>query len=283
MIMVAEMTGNLGTLAPAMVAVAISTFIVSRADDSIYRSQLRNREGSPGARLQSALPGLDRVLVGDAAQAPRLVLGGATPVAQAITELRAAKVPGAPVVDANGLFLGTVDEASLSALDTHERAGPVSRAVDTTAPTISSGAGLGSALEVVAQTGGQWVTVTAQSRQVVGILAVSEIVTAYRAALDRSLGLLSRVTGNAVSVDEKVGPRSAVLGRPLRDAALPPGCIVVTVRRGDQVLFANASTVLAEGDFVTALATPATAEAMALLLCGDDRPAEARESRSPMV
>lgn len=283
MIMVAEMTGSVGMLAPAMVAVAISTFIVGRADDSIYRSQLRNREESPGARLQSALPGLERVRVGDAARPPLLVLRHTTPVAEAIAQLRNAKVPGAPVVDDNGLFLGTVDEISLSALDDHERAGPVARAVDTTAPTISSGAGLGSAVEVVAQTGAHWATVTAQSRQVVGILAISDIMTAYRGALNESLDLLSRVTGNAVSVQERIGPRSAVLGRPLRDAGLPSGCILVTVRRGDHVLFPNASTVLAEGDLITALATPATAEAVALLLCGEDRPSEARERPGPMV
>jgi chloride channel protein, CIC family len=43
MLMVAEMTGSITLLAPAMVAVAVSWFIVERAGDSIYRSQLVSR------------------------------------------------------------------------------------------------------------------------------------------------------------------------------------------------------------------------------------------------
>jgi len=43
MLLVAQMTGNISLLGPAMVAVAVATFIVHRFDDSIFRSQLRNR------------------------------------------------------------------------------------------------------------------------------------------------------------------------------------------------------------------------------------------------
>ena len=45
MLMVAEMTGNLSLLAPAMVAVAVSTALVG--DNTIYHSQLRDRSASP--------------------------------------------------------------------------------------------------------------------------------------------------------------------------------------------------------------------------------------------
>ncbi|MGH3170627.1 MAG: chloride channel protein [Trebonia sp.] len=43
MLMVAEMTGSISVLAPAIVAIAVSWFIVERADDSTYRSQLPAR------------------------------------------------------------------------------------------------------------------------------------------------------------------------------------------------------------------------------------------------
>ncbi len=43
MLMVAQMTGSITLLGPAMVAVAVSWFIVKRADDSIYRSQPHTR------------------------------------------------------------------------------------------------------------------------------------------------------------------------------------------------------------------------------------------------
>ena len=56
MLMVAEMTGSVGLLGPAMVAVAIAWFIVGRTDDSIYRSQLRTRADSAASRLGFGLP-----------------------------------------------------------------------------------------------------------------------------------------------------------------------------------------------------------------------------------
>jgi CIC family chloride channel protein len=52
MLMVAEMTGSLAVLGPALVAVALSWFVVSAADDSIYRSQSHSRADAacaPGA------------------------------------------------------------------------------------------------------------------------------------------------------------------------------------------------------------------------------------------
>lgn len=65
MIMVGEMTGNISLLAPAMVAVAISTFIVAQFGDSIYRSQLRSRaeyehslaDAGPHSVAEAATPG----------------------------------------------------------------------------------------------------------------------------------------------------------------------------------------------------------------------------------
>lgn len=283
MIMVAQMTGSIGMLAPAMVAVAIATFIVGRADDSIYRSQLRSREDSPAARLQSALPGLSRMVVSQAARAPRVVLHQNVPARQALGTLVQANVPGAPVVDDNGLYLGTTNR---QALDEHVRRDTkalVERAVDTTAATISNTASLEAAVEALTQAGGHWVTVTAQSRQVVGVLAVSDIVRSYRAALENSLEQLSKLSSNTVSIEERVGPHSRLVSVPLRQATLPPGSIIMAVRRGDQLLFANGSTVLAEGDIVSALAGPATADALAQRIRGDGRPAASSGSGVPMV
>ena len=56
MLMVAEMTGSLSILTPAMVAVGISWLIVRRNDDTIYRSQLKNRADAPAQRLLAGLP-----------------------------------------------------------------------------------------------------------------------------------------------------------------------------------------------------------------------------------
>ena len=64
MLMVAEMTGNLSLLAPAMVAVAISTALVG--DRTIYHSQLATRADSPAHRIRFSFPLLSSLLVRDA-------------------------------------------------------------------------------------------------------------------------------------------------------------------------------------------------------------------------
>ncbi len=64
MLMVAEMTGNLSLLAPAMVAVAISTALVG--DRTIYHSQLPTRADSPAHRVRFSFPLLSSLLVRDA-------------------------------------------------------------------------------------------------------------------------------------------------------------------------------------------------------------------------
>ena len=67
--MVAEMTGNLSMLAPAMVAVGVSTALAG--DTTIYRSQLRNRASAPAHRVQFSFPLLSALLVRDAMTSPR--------------------------------------------------------------------------------------------------------------------------------------------------------------------------------------------------------------------
>src|ERR687884_484235 len=69
MLMVAEMTGNLSMLAPAMVAVGVSTALVG--DNTIYRSQLPNRASAPAHRVQFSFPLLSALVVRDAMTPPR--------------------------------------------------------------------------------------------------------------------------------------------------------------------------------------------------------------------
>jgi CIC family chloride channel protein len=64
MLMVAEMTGNLSLLAPAMVAVAVSTALVG--NNTIYKSQIPSRADSPSHRLRLSFPLLSSLLVRDA-------------------------------------------------------------------------------------------------------------------------------------------------------------------------------------------------------------------------
>ncbi len=64
MLMVAEMTGNLSLLAPAMIAIAVATLLVG--DRTIYTSQLPNRASAPAHRLRSSFPLLAALTVRNA-------------------------------------------------------------------------------------------------------------------------------------------------------------------------------------------------------------------------
>jgi len=271
MVMVAEMTGSIEIVAPAMVAVALSTFIVARADDSIYRSQLRSREDSEGSRLQFGMPLLSLVQVSHVAKPPRVVISDDETVRGAIESLQSAGVPGAPIIDSEGIYLGTVELERLVHIPEADRDEGVSRVTDATTGTVPESARLNEALESLMQAGGRWITVTA-SRRVVGILAVNDIVTGYQRALQSNVGQMAEVSPDAVTVEERVGVDSPLDGVSLSRAGLPPGCIVMSVQRTDQMLFATGSTRLARGDVVTALTSSKTAESTRRMIRGVDEP-----------
>jgi len=78
MLMVAEMTGNLSLLAPAMVAVSVATALVGNT--TIYRSQLPDRARSPAHRVRFGFPLLSSLLVRDAMRPPTPVADDRAPL-----------------------------------------------------------------------------------------------------------------------------------------------------------------------------------------------------------
>lgn len=53
-----------------------------------------------------------------------------------------------------------------------------------------------------------------------------------------------------------VMPEMPFVERPLREAAFPAGCLVVSIRRGSELLFPNGETVIKAGDTITILMSP---------------------------
>jgi CIC family chloride channel protein len=105
MLMVAEMTGNLSMLAPAMVAVALSSALVG--DETIYKAQLPNRASSPMHRVRMSFPLLSALTVreamdrdgGGAMIEPVLDLSPDLPLDDAMARMADAEVPVARVVE----------------------------------------------------------------------------------------------------------------------------------------------------------------------------------------
>ncbi len=247
MLMVAEMTGSLSILGPAMIAVGLAWFIVRRSDDTIYRSQLKSRADAPAQRLLLGMPVLSSVPVRQAMAQPRLVLAGDTLAVQALGELKKQGLAGAPVVDREGRFEGTLS------LDHLERAVPGSKVrvesiVDSAASTVSDSAHLDVAVEAITTATQHWVPVLDGGRKVVGTVAISDVVRGYRLGLLANLQQLDPGGAGGDTDRVSVASRSLLANHALRDTRLPLSVIVTTIQRNRDLVVPNGDTVLMPGD-----------------------------------
>lgn len=264
MLMVAEMTGNLSLLAPAMIAIAIAVLVVG--DSTIYRSQLRDRNESPAHRLRFGM-NVAAIPVKDVMKPPRLVLDMTTTTAAARTRMAAAELPGAPVVDAQGRFVGSVWRTRIDAGASTDL--PISRIVDAEAMTIAADATLEDAIEAISTNEDGWVPVLDSAMHVVGILAVPDLVQGYRLALKQALRRLGGLAKNAALIEERVGAESSVAGRAVAGLPLPRGTVIVALQRHNTLLFVDADTVLQPDDLVSVLARPGTENRLRALFSSD--------------
>ena len=265
-LMVAEMTGSLEVVAPAMIAVGIATLIVRRSDATIYRSQPRTRNDSPAHRLQLGLPLLANVAVSEVMAPLRVVLHAERPVSEGLRQLLEAKIPGAPVVDPDGVFLGSATVGAVQDAASSEPDMALGRLADVTAPSVQASAALDVALEALGTTTETWVTVTDSGERVVGIVTASRLIAGYRRALTVNTDRLSKIAGNAVPVELCVNASAGAAHLAIRDAALPAGTMIVTVERHGALIFAEGDTVLEPGDLVSALARPDEVDALRMTL-----------------
>jgi len=267
MLMVAEMTGSLAVLAPAMIAVGLAWFIVRRGDDTIYRSQLRHRSDAAAQRILLGMPLLASVPVARAMAVPRLVLSGDTPTREACRQLVEAGLVGAPVVDGEGRLEGTVTLDGLRGRG-DDTAGTVDEVVDGAAATVTGSATLDVAVDALTTAPHRWAPVLDADRRVLGTLAISDVVRGYRLGLLASLRQLDgggEVTG---ARDARLAGSSPLVGRRLRDAALPNDVIVTSIQRGRDVVIPDGDTVLHADDHLVLIGPPGQRDAACRLATG---------------
>ncbi len=251
MLMVAEMTGSLSILTPAMIAVGISWLIVRRGDDTMYRSQLKSRSDAPSQRLLAGLPLLAAIPVTRAMAEPRLVVSAVSSADSARRALDQMGLNGAPVVDEAGRLEGTIARSSLANPATGNR--PAGDHVDAGAPTVSDSSRLDVALESLTAAPQSWVPVLDNERRVVGTLSISDVVRAYRQELVTSAERISELGAQTGATQVTVNAGSPLSGRMLRDARLPPGLLVTSISRGDNVFFPTGDDTLDIGDHLTVI------------------------------
>ena len=147
MLMVAEMTGSLALLPPAMLAIGVAAVVVRQ--DTIYESQIRSRAEAPGHRARFGLPLLGSTPAREVMRRPRLVLDSHVSLAQGRQMMATAGVEHAPVVEGErfaGVVRRTVDDGPPT----------VGEAVDSEFPTVSADAHLDAALDAMLSAGVGW-------------------------------------------------------------------------------------------------------------------------------
>jgi chloride channel protein, CIC family len=263
MLMVAEMTGSLELLAPAMAAVGIATLVVG--DQTIYTSQLKNRADSPSHRLRFGLPMLDAISVSESMTPPKMVLSSGDTVAWALSSLRERGLRAAPVVDGSNLYLGVVDIAGL------EEAPPASKVgglADLTYPVVADDAQLDSVMSSLADGHANWLPVVTSKRALVGTVATANVVRAYQGTLETARRRLLTLSGRTILLDETVAARSGAAGATIGEIPWPPGTLVIAVGRKDGLVFPSAETRILPGDDLSILTTKSSSEAVRRILGG---------------
>ena len=260
MLMVAEMTGNLSMLAPAMIAVGISSIIVGKV--SIYSSQVDTRADSPAHRLQMSFPLLSTLSVSQAMSPVLLRFSPQQTVAEAESLFTGRVESGGPVLDAKGNLLGVLTQVDIQRLSLSEREQRrVSEVMNRDVLIAYPDETLDEALEQLTSHRVSWVPIvdveaSTAGQHVVGILTAADIVHAYRETLMKDSRRMRGVVEGTVMIEVTVEPKMRLAGRALREAKLPNESLVVSIRRQSELLFPRGGVVIMPGDIVTFLVSP---------------------------
>ncbi|MGZ6545473.1 MAG: chloride channel protein, partial [Actinomycetota bacterium] len=278
MLMVAEMTGSLELLAPAMLAVGVAVLVVG--DHTIYTSQLKDRTESSANKLHAGMPLLSSVPVTDAMRPPRMLLEAEDSVADSLRALIAANRSVAAVVERSGIYQGVVTVDKLSDADEEAAVGGFA---DRAWPAVFIGASMEAAAEAIVESGGMWVPALDDQRRVVGVLDLDDVFGAYRTALESNYRHFARVTTGATLIDAELDESSTNVGRSIANAEFPPTTLILSIRRNDQLIFPQAGTILEVGDRASILTDPADIGTVESAFRGGREAANPPEETPPLI
>jgi chloride channel protein, CIC family len=260
MLMVAEMTGNLSMLAPAMIAVGISSILVGKA--TIYISQVDTRADSPAHRLQLSFPLLSTLAVRQAMSGRPVLINYEQSIAQAEQQLANHTESGAPVVNRQGSLQGilTIADVQRIPLDERERR-LVKEIMNRDVLIVSPDDTLDEALEELTNRRVSWAPVVDAEapigeQRVMGILSAASIVRLYRETLAKDSRRMRGLVEGTIMLETTIKPSMRLANVALRDAQLPAESLAVSIRRDDELLFPRGRTVILPGDVVTFLVNP---------------------------
>jgi CIC family chloride channel protein len=282
MLMVAEMTGSLSMLAPAMIAVGISSILVGNT--TIYTSQVSTRADSPAHRLQLSFPLLSTLAVRQAMMVPSLSFSPQQVLAEAEQRFNERIESGGPVIDQQGHLQGVLTLVDIQQVPAEERTKRLVKEVMNRDVLVASpDETLDEALEELTRKRVSWMPVVDTEAEdgdqsVMGVLSVANIVRTYRQTLAKDSRRMRGLIEGTVMLETTIEAGMYLAGRPLREAKLPPDTLVVSIRREGDLLFPRGRTVILPGDVVTFLTSPRGEEYLQRYLAGQRQEAEAIET-----
>jgi CIC family chloride channel protein len=276
MLMVAEMTGNLSLLAPAMIVVAISTAITG--DNTIYRSQIPDRASSPAHRVRMSFPLLSSLLVRDASKPCNAVqVTSGLPTTNILD-----KDPdsGLVLLDGSGKFAGVVDSGKFAKLSQGPVSdGDISKIVMKDPVVVNPDEPMDVALEQLTVRGLSWAPVVDEG-YLSGKLTVKDAIATYRNTLERSIRRTNALPGSTTLFQAQLKSSSPLAGKTLRDAGFPPSTLVVSIMRQAETVFPHGDTRLQTGDIVVIMADPDRERALREFLGDVDKAAFDQTTRT---
>lgn len=259
LLIVFEMSGSYSLILPLMLTTGISTVIVQALQtESIYTLALAQK----GIHIRQAreMDVLQNVRVARVMTDEPVTVQLTATLAELSTLIDRTRHRGYPVVDAAGKLVGIVSLQDLELAQQHHPdwaqrsvADLCSRQVITAYPDEPVSVALQrmgvydvSRLPVVARE---------DSGRLLGVIHRSDIGAAYQYALvqwdrgrrpERYRAVQAQRSDEIVTL--AVPDDAAVVGLPIRAIAWPPGCLIVAVHRGDEVLVGRGDVVIHAGD-----------------------------------
>jgi CIC family chloride channel protein len=180
-LMVTEMTGSLALVAPAMVAVVISYFLVG-PKYTIYHNQVLSRADSPAHRGEYNIPIMSTLKVGDAMHKDVITLSQTDTADSAFTIMGEKKFRGIPINDNDNHVIGIVTMNDILRVPGERLKTTLLRNIMTkNVVTIFPDETLLDALQKLTTSGvGRLPVIDRETKQLVGILTRTDLFTSYR-------------------------------------------------------------------------------------------------------
>lgn len=285
-LIVFELTGDYGLVLPLMLAVGLATVMAEWLDPiAPHLRPLRDRGiyyGEP-----EDVDVTQTVRVAEVMTTEPETVASDLPVSELVTLLRRSQLHGYPVIEGDGRLAGIVtlrDVAavagkSLDAVRPDDVAGWTVADICTTGPvTVTPSDAVYRALRRMAELDVGRIPVVSEHDhgELVGLVRRSDVLTAYRYALARSVDQQQRDTSSRLRdlvgtelVQAEVVDGAPISDRLVREGDWPPGTILVSLVRDGAVVTPNGDTRLQPGDGVTALTAAPNVGAVRQLLTGE--------------